>query len=247
MVADLVDDDVGHQFLETDPALGPFVEERAAVEVDHRGQLAGQHRALLADRSAAIEPGQVERIFDAELIEHVIGGEFVDLEDDAFDMAAKMLRHSSDRRLGEPLDLGRVGREGLTLAHGEGHNGEARSAPAKPFGPAGEKSMKLSDEQREAALAALPGWSWDPDGGGGGGAIARSFRFRDFAQAFAFMTQIALAAEKADHHPDWSNSWNRVDISLTTHNEGGVTRRDVDLAISIDAIAASLALPETAH
>ena len=107
--------------------------------------------------------------------------------------------------------------------------------------------MKLSAEQREAAIAALPGWAWDEEGGGGGGAIGRSFRFRDFAQAFAFMTQVALAAEKADHHPDWSNSWNRVDISLTTHSEGGVTRRDVDLAISIDAIAASLALPETAH
>ena len=106
--------------------------------------------------------------------------------------------------------------------------------------------MKLSAEQREAAIAALPHWTFDEQGGGVG-AISRSFRFRDFTQAFGFMAQVALAAEKADHHPDWSNSWNRVDISLTTHSEGGVTRRDVDLAIGIDAIAASLALPETAH
>ena len=106
--------------------------------------------------------------------------------------------------------------------------------------------MKLSAEQREAALSGLAGWSWAA-GEGESGAIARGFRFRDFSQAFAFMTQVALAAEKADHHPDWSNSWSRVDISLTTHSEGGVTMRDIELAQRIDAIAASLALAETAH
>ena len=103
--------------------------------------------------------------------------------------------------------------------------------------------MKLSTEQREAALSELGGWSWDE----GAGAIARSFRFADFGEAFAFMTRVALEAEKADHHPDWSNSWNRVDISLTTHSAGGLTARDVDLARRIDAIAASLAQAETAH
>jgi 4a-hydroxytetrahydrobiopterin dehydratase len=107
--------------------------------------------------------------------------------------------------------------------------------------------MKLSEEERAGFLAAMPGWTWDEGESGSGGAIARSFRFRDFSQAFAFMTRVALAAEKADHHPDWSNSWNRVAISLTTHSEGGVTRRDVELAQAIDAIAASLALSETAH
>ena len=59
---------------------------------------------------------------------------------------------------------------------------------------------------------------------------------RDFGEAFAFMTRVALAAEKADHHPDWSNSWNQVEIPLTTHSAGGVTAKDVALARTIDAI-----------
>ncbi len=100
--------------------------------------------------------------------------------------------------------------------------------------------MKLSDEQREAALAALPSWTWDPEGGGGGGAIGRNLRFRDFAQAFAFMTQVAFAAEKADHHPDWSNSWNRVAVALSTHSAGGVTGKDIELARAMDGFAARL-------
>ena len=97
--------------------------------------------------------------------------------------------------------------------------------------------MKLSREEREAALAELPGWTFETERD----AIGRSFKFADFAEAFAFMTRVALAAEKADHHPDWSNSWNRVDVSLTTHSAGGLTRRDIALARQIDAAAGSLA------
>ena len=92
----------------------------------------------------------------------------------------------------------------------------------------------LSPEEREQALAELPGWSWDEEAQ----AIRRSFRFKDFSEAFAFMIRVALAAEKADHHPDWSNSWNKVEVALTTHSAGGVTRRDVGLAKAIDALAA---------
>jgi 4a-hydroxytetrahydrobiopterin dehydratase len=94
----------------------------------------------------------------------------------------------------------------------------------------------LSEEEREAALRDLPGWRYDE----GARAIRRSFRFRDFSEAFGFMTRVALAAEKADHHPDWSNVWNRVEIALTTHDSGGLTRRDVSLAKAIDALAAGL-------
>lgn len=92
--------------------------------------------------------------------------------------------------------------------------------------------MKLNDEQREAALADLPGWTWDAERD----AIARSFRFADFSAAFGFMTRVALAAEQADHHPEWTNVWNRVDVTLTTHDAGGLTAKDVELARKINAI-----------
>jgi 4a-hydroxytetrahydrobiopterin dehydratase len=97
---------------------------------------------------------------------------------------------------------------------------------------------KLGGDEREAALAGLSGWSYDP----ARDAIARSFRFRDFNAAFGFMTRVALAAEAADHHPEWFNVWNRVDILLTTHSDGGLSARDLALARKIDGFAASLAL-----
>ena len=91
----------------------------------------------------------------------------------------------------------------------------------------------LSASERDAALADLPGWSFDPGRNG----IAKSFKFGDFGEAFGFMTRVALEAEKADHHPEWSNVWNRVDVLLSTHSEGGVTAKDVALAGKIEAIA----------
>jgi 4a-hydroxytetrahydrobiopterin dehydratase len=85
---------------------------------------------------------------------------------------------------------------------------------------------KLDRQQALPLLAALPQWQYDEVRG----AITREFRFADFAQAFAFMTQIALAAEQRNHHPEWSNVYNRVRITLTTHDAGGLTQRDIDLA-----------------
>ena len=92
----------------------------------------------------------------------------------------------------------------------------------------------ISPDEREAALRGLGGWNYDEARGG----IARSFRFGDFNQAFGFITRVALAAEQADHHPEWSNVWNRVDIFLTTHSAGGFTQKDINLAKRIDAFAA---------
>lgn len=92
---------------------------------------------------------------------------------------------------------------------------------------------RLTDAERDAGLARLPAWSLRADGL----AIEREFRFADFSAAFAFMTRVALLAEKADHHPDWSNVWNRVSIALTTHDAGGLTQRDMALAEAIERVA----------
>ncbi len=91
---------------------------------------------------------------------------------------------------------------------------------------------RLTDAERDAALAELAGWTLRADGL----AIERSFRFADFCEAFAFMTRVALQAEKADHHPEWSNVYNRVEITLTTHDAGGLSQRDLAMARAIEAM-----------
>jgi 4a-hydroxytetrahydrobiopterin dehydratase len=92
---------------------------------------------------------------------------------------------------------------------------------------------KLTGAARREALAALDGWSEAE----GRDAIRKEFRFADFNAAFAFMTRIALKAERMDHHPEWGNIYNRVSIVLSTHDAGGVTTRDVELARFIDRAA----------
>lgn len=92
---------------------------------------------------------------------------------------------------------------------------------------------KLSDTEVQSALASLPGWT-PVDGRP---AISKSFKFADFSAAFGFMTRVALAAEKLDHHPEWTNVYNRVDITLTTHDAGGLTTLDIDLARLINGYA----------
>jgi 4a-hydroxytetrahydrobiopterin dehydratase len=91
---------------------------------------------------------------------------------------------------------------------------------------------RLTDGLRNEAMATLPEWTHDPERD----AIVRRFTFKDFNEAFGFMTRVALLAEKADHHPEWSNVWNRVDILLTTHDAGGLSTRDIQMAQAIDAM-----------
>ena len=85
---------------------------------------------------------------------------------------------------------------------------------------------KLSREAIASALTELEGWSLAADGA----SIKRRFDFKNFSEAFAFMTRVALAAEKMDHHPDWSNVYKTVDVTLNTHDAGGVTALDIELA-----------------
>ena len=91
---------------------------------------------------------------------------------------------------------------------------------------------QLTPAERADALRELPGWTLRDDAS----AIYRSFRFADFSEAFAFMTRVALLAEKDNHHPEWSNVYKRVEITLTTHDARGLSQRDVNLAWAIDRL-----------
>ena len=92
---------------------------------------------------------------------------------------------------------------------------------------------RLSAEARKQALGRLPGWTETA----GREAIGKTFTFRDFTEAFGFMARAALVAEKMDHHPEWKNVYKTVEVVLTTHDAGGVTAFDIDLAKAMNAIA----------
>jgi 4a-hydroxytetrahydrobiopterin dehydratase len=93
--------------------------------------------------------------------------------------------------------------------------------------------QKLEGPSLQQQLARVPGWRFDEDAL----CIERRFVFKDFNEAFAFMTRVALAAEQRNHHPEWFNVYNRVDITFTTHDAGGLTERDIDFALWVDDVA----------
>jgi len=96
-------------------------------------------------------------------------------------------------------------------------------------------AQKLDNAARKSALAKLSGWSE----ASGRDAITRKFIFKNFSEAFGFMSRVALAAEKMDHHPEWSNVYKTVEVTLSTHDAGGLTELDVKLAEKMDKIAGS--------
>lgn len=97
------------------------------------------------------------------------------------------------------------------------------------------RPARLSGADRDGALETLSaaGWRHDPDRD----AVAKTFRFADFNAAFGWMTRVALLAEKLDHHPEWRNVWNRVEVVLTTHDAKGLTVLDLQLAQAMDQLA----------
>lgn len=94
---------------------------------------------------------------------------------------------------------------------------------------------ELTPDEAAALLAAHPEWSLAREGK----AIARTFRFRDFSEAWGFMNRVALLAEAQDHHPEWFNVYNRVEVTLTTHDAGGLSARDARMAAAMDGIVGS--------
>jgi len=94
-------------------------------------------------------------------------------------------------------------------------------------------AKRLTDAERSTGLSGLPQWSLVA----GREAITRRFVFSDFSEAFGFMTRAALAAEKLNHHPEWFNVWNRVEVTLSTHDAGGLTSLDLELAATMDRLA----------
>jgi 4a-hydroxytetrahydrobiopterin dehydratase len=95
-------------------------------------------------------------------------------------------------------------------------------------------TKRATEAQIEEALAELDSWTVES------GKLHREYRFRDFVQAFGFMTQVALVAERSTHHPEWSNVYNRVMVDLTTHEARGITQKDLDLAREMEQIAARI-------
>ena len=95
-----------------------------------------------------------------------------------------------------------------------------------------QRDRVLESAALQAVLAEHPDWRLD------GASLKRTLQFADFSEAFGFMTRVALTAERLDHHPDWSNSWNRVEVAVTSHDQGGVTGRCVELVAAIDRLVA---------
>ena len=215
MVADFVHQHMRHKMLQAVFPFGPFIQHGTAIEEDGGGHRPRHLRTRIAHMVALIKAEDIERAFQPHRLHHLLVRKILHPQDHLLQMLAEQIGQPLDRRLRKLLDVGE--RRGK-----QGHGPELAKGRAMV--------EKLGQAAREKLGAELPGWTLD------GEHLKRSFRFHDFVEAFGFMARVALLAEKQDHHPEWFNVWNRVDIALTTHDAGGLSARDVKLAKAIDAL-----------
>ncbi len=216
-MADFMDEDMGDDGLQAVVALAPFIEQRAAIQEDHVGHHPRRLIALHPDMAALVQPEDIPFGFQFHSGDDICIGKILDAQQDGGKVTPERLGKPLDRSLGQQFDLGERWCDHAAMLGDALNQGEEFAMIARS-----------TDAEITAALPGIPGWARDGDG------LVRSYKFADFIQAFGFMARVALLAEKADHHPEWSNVYNRVEIRLTTHDAGGISARDFALAKAID-------------
>lgn len=215
MVAHLMHEHMRDQMLQAFLAIHPLIQQGTAIEEYCRRQRPCFLCARMADMMAPIEAENVEWGVEIHRLHHFVIRKILYAQKHMGKMLAKQLWQLLDSRLRQPVDIGK----------GRCHMGHV--APLAE----GHTMVEMLPATARASLAVdLPHWTVD------GEHLRRSFKFATFVEAFGFMSRVALLAERADHHPEWSNVYNKVEIALTTHDAGGLSLRDVKLAGEIDAL-----------
>lgn len=220
MMADLVDQHMAYDPVQRLVMLGPIVEDRAAVEEDHGLDAVHAHAFLRSETGSVKEAKKIELRFQPHALNHVFAGKILHHKNDVGGQIAEFLRQP-----GECLP-----RHAFEIVEGWGAHRKLLLVHADYIG---SPMKKLDPAARAAAMKELSQWQ-DVDGRD---AIRRVFAFKDFNQAFGFMSRVALLAEKMDHHPEWFNVYNKVDITLATHDAGGVTDNDIEMAKAMEGYA----------
>jgi 4a-hydroxytetrahydrobiopterin dehydratase len=232
MVADFVDKDVAHDVAQGLAVLGPVIENRPAVEEDHGLLWRVRSGLQIGEVGTGKQPQDLELAFEIHLVDDILVGKVLDHEHDVAGERAEFLRQARERLERETLEI--VQRRGR--CNGPVHVVSIGMALTVTQTQEERRTMtRLEGAARKAALSGVKDWR-EVDGRD---AITRKFVFKDFNQAFGFMTRAALVAEKMDHHPEWSNVYRTVEVTLSTHDAGGLTEKDIALAKALGAFAAA--------
>lgn len=215
MVADFVHQHMGHQMFQAVGPMRPFLQHGAAVQKDHRRQGPRHPGAGVPNMVPPVEAQYIIGALQLHRLHHGFVWKIFHFQNHMGQVLAEQIGQSFGGDLRKRLDVGECG--GM-LGHAPGI--------AKGI----DMVEKLGETDRAKLAGDLPEWTLD------GEYLKRSFRFADFVEAFGFMARVALLAQSQDHHPEWSNVWNKVDIALTTHDADGLSARDAKLAKAIDAL-----------